>query len=131
MSTAECPVHRSVRGALRTRLLDIAGTPGSRSAARAVRSADGRSESVGESRSRVILDRWKLQPSDLQFEVRTAEGGVVGRADFVWEGHRLVGEFDELREDAIREEGRGVVRWTWGDLHRPDRFSARVRRRTG
>jgi hypothetical protein len=136
---------------LRTRLFDIAGAPGSRSATRAVLFADGRSESVGESRSRVILHRWKLAPSALQFEVRTAAGGVIGRTDFAWEEHRLVGEFDgrikygrllrpgqdagdvvfreKEREDAIRDEGWGVVRWTWADLHRPDRFAAKVRRR--
>ncbi|SNR42109.1 type IV toxin-antitoxin system AbiEi family antitoxin domain-containing protein [Blastococcus mobilis] len=139
------------RDALRARLLDIAGAPGSRSAARAVLFADGRSESVGESRSRVILHRWKLAPSALQFEVRSADGGVIGRTDFAWEEHRLIGEFDgrikygrllrpgedagdavfreKRREDAIRDEGWGVIRWTWSDLHRPDSFAARVRRR--
>jgi hypothetical protein len=138
---------------LRTRLLDIVGTPGSRSAARAVRAADGRSESVGESRSRVILDRWKLTPSALQFEIRAGDGRLIGRTDFAWEDRRLVGEFDgrvkhgrflhpgedagdavfreKRREDEIRDEGWGVVRWTWSDLQRPDRFAARVRRRMG
>ena len=137
--------------ALRTRLLDIAGTPGSRSAARAVQAADGRSESVGESRSRVVLDRWKLTPSALQFEVRSADGRLIGRTDFAWEEHRLVGEFDgrvkygrflrpgehagdavfreKEREDSIRDEGWGVVRWTWSDLQRPHLVAARVRRR--
>jgi very-short-patch-repair endonuclease len=135
---------------LRTRLFDISGTPGSRSAARAVLAADGRSESVGESRSRVILTRWKLAPSALQFEVRSPLGAVIGRTDFAWEEHRLVGEFDgrikygrllrpgqdagdavfaeKRREDAIRDEGWGVIRWIWPDLDRPDRFAARVRR---
>ncbi|CAA9217064.1 MAG: hypothetical protein AVDCRST_MAG57-383 [uncultured Blastococcus sp.] len=138
---------------LRTRLFDIAGTRGSRSAARAVQFADGRSESVGESRSRVILDRWKLAPSALQFEVRSADGGLVGRTDFAWEEQRLLGEFDgrvkygrllrpgqepgdavfeeKRREDAVRDEGWGVVRWVWSDLARPDRLAARVRRRLG
>jgi len=137
--------------ALRARLFDIAGAPGSRSAARAVLFADGRSESVGESRSRVILHRWNLAPSALQFEVRSAGGGVIGRTDFAWEEHRLVGEFDgrikygrllqpgqdagdavfreKRREDAIRDEGWGVTRWSWSDLHRPDRLAARIRRR--
>jgi len=137
--------------ALRTRLLDIAGTPGSRSAARAVHAADGRSGSVGESRSRVILNRWKLPPSALQFEVRSGAGRLIGRTDFAWEEHRLVGEFDRRvkygrfrrpgedagdavfrekgREDSIRDEGWGVVRWTWSDLRQPHRVAARVRRR--
>jgi very-short-patch-repair endonuclease len=99
----------------------------------------------------VILHRWKLPPSALQFEVRSADGALIGRTDFAWEEHRLVGEFDgrlkygrllqpgqdagdavfreKQREDAIRDEGWGVIRWTWPDLHRPDRFAARVRRR--
>ena len=136
---------------LRRRLFDIAGAPGSRSAARAVHFADGRSESVGESRSRVILHRWKLGPSDLQFEVRTDAGAVIARTDFAWAEHRLLGEFDgrvkygrllrpgqdagdavfreKVREDAVRDEGWGVIRWTWADLHRPDRLAARLRRR--
>jgi hypothetical protein len=138
-------------GALRTRLLDIAGTPGSRSAARAVQAADGRSGSVGESRSRVLLNRWRLPPSALQFEVRSGDGRLIGRTDFAWEEHRLVGEFDRRvtygrfrrpgedpgdavfrekgREDSIRDEGWGVVRWTWSDLRQPHRVAARVRRR--
>ena len=135
---------------LRARLMDIVGTPGSRSASRVVAAADERSESVGESRSRVILHRWKLAPSALQFEVRSDAGLVVARTDFAWEEERLVGEFDgrvkygrllrpgqdagdavfeeKRREDAIRDERWGVVRWVWADLQRPDRLAARVRR---
>jgi hypothetical protein len=47
---------------LTARLADIAGTSGSRAAARAVAFADGRSESVGESRSRVLFRRLGLPP---------------------------------------------------------------------
>jgi hypothetical protein len=136
--------------ALRGRLFDIAGTPGSRSAARAVTAADGRSESVGESRSRVIMHRWKLAPSALQFEIRSGDGALVGRTDFAWESDRLVGEFDgritygrllrpgqepgdavfaeKRREDVIRDENWGVIRWVWAELRRPDRLAARIRR---
>jgi hypothetical protein len=135
---------------LRTRLFDIAGTPGSRSAARAVLFADGRSASVGESRSRVILQRWKQPPSALQFDVLAGDGRLIGRSDFAWEADRLLGEFDgrikygrllrpgqdpgdavfaeKLREDEMRDEGWGVLRWIWSDLGRPDRLAARVRR---
>ncbi|HEV7213071.1 MAG TPA: type IV toxin-antitoxin system AbiEi family antitoxin domain-containing protein [Blastococcus sp.] len=138
---------------LRTRLFDSAGVPGSRSAARAVKFADSRSESVGESRSRVILQRWKLAPSALQFEVRSADGSFVARSDFAWEQQRVVGEFDgrvkygrllrpgqdagdavyqeKRREDAIRDEGWGVIRWGWADLRRADHVAARVRRALG
>jgi hypothetical protein len=131
---------------LRRRLMDIVGTPGSRAAARAVAFADDRSESVGESRSRVVLHRWGLPPSDLQFPVL----GGDARVDFVWEEQRLVGEFDgrvkygrllrpgqdpgdavfeeKRREDEIRDEGWGVIRWVWGELAVPHRFAARIRR---
>jgi hypothetical protein len=135
---------------LRLRLMDIVGTPGSRAAARAIAFADERSESVGESRSRVILHRWGLPASGLQFEVLRSDGSSIGRTDFVWEEQRLVGEFDgrikygrllrpgqtpgdavfeeKRREDEIRDEGWGVLRWVWGELAVPHRLAGRVRR---
>jgi hypothetical protein len=138
------------RADLQIRLFDIAGTPGSRSAARAVAFADGRSESVGESRSRVVLHRWGLAPSAIQFEVIRDDGSLIGRTDFVWEDRKVVGEFDgrvkygrllrpgqdpgdavfeeKRREDEIRGEGWGVIRWIWADLGTAHRFAARVRR---
>lgn len=131
---------------LRDRLFDIVGTPGSRAAARVVAFADGRSESVGESRSRVVLHRWGLPPTHLQFGV-VGGGTVIARTDFAWEDRRVIGEFDgrvkygrllragqdavfaeKRREDAVRDEGWGVVRWTWDDLAVPHRLAGRVRR---
>jgi len=131
----------------------IAGSPGSRAAARAVRFADGKSESVGESRSRVLLHRLGLAPSAHQFGIHEPQGEFVAQADFVWEEQRLVGEFDgrvkygrllrpgqdpgdavfeeKKREDAIRDEGYSVVRWIWGELQRPVRLGARVERALG
>jgi hypothetical protein len=35
---------------------------------------------------------------------------------------------EKRREDAIRDEGRRVVRWTWSDLDHLDRLGQRVRR---
>ncbi|NEM05331.1 hypothetical protein [Geodermatophilus normandii] len=123
---------------LQERLGRMVGTRGARSAARAVAFADGRSESVGESRSRVLLHRLGLAPSGLQHAVHTADGVLLGRADFVWERERLLGEFDgqvkygrllrpgqepgdavfeeKRREDAMRGEGWGMVRWTWDEI---------------
>jgi hypothetical protein len=152
--TLDAALHRKVLQLtdLRTRLMDIVGTPGSRSAARAVAFADGRSESVGESRSRVILHRWGLAPTGLQFDVLRDDGSSIGRTDFVWEEQRVVGEFDgrikygrllrpgqtpgdavfeeKRREDAIRDEGWRVVRWVWSELPAAHRIAARVRRAT-
>lgn len=133
---------------LRGRLLDIVGTPGSRAAARAIAFADHRSESVGESRSRVVLHSLGLAPSCLQREIRSPSGLLVGRADFSWDRQRVVGEFDgrikygrllrpgqdpgdavfaeKQREDAMRDEDWGVVRWVWSELLAPRRLGARV-----
>jgi len=101
--------------------------------------ADGRSESVGESRSRVAIARAGLPAPDLQVEwYAAADGRFLGRSDFGWRERRTVGEFDgrikygrlvppgrqpgdvvfqeKRREDLIRGEGITVVRWTWAEL---------------
>lgn len=142
---------------LRAVLLSSAGRPGLAAARRACRMLDGRSESAGESLSRVTLHRIGLPPSDLQHEVRDATGALVGRCDFVWEEHRTLGEFDgrskygrllrpghrpedvlwaeKQREDALRDLGWQVVRWTWSDLDREvllaDRLHRAFRRAAG
>ena len=135
---------------LAARLEDIGGTSGGRAAARAVAFADGRSESVGESRSRVLMRRLGLPPSTIQLEIAVVTGPSPTRVDFAWEEARLVGEFDgrvkygrlllpgqdpgdavfreKRREDAIRDENWGVVRWTWGELVPGDVVGNRVRR---
>ncbi|WP_037186472.1 type IV toxin-antitoxin system AbiEi family antitoxin domain-containing protein [Rhodococcus sp. UNC23MFCrub1.1] len=92
---------------------------------------DRASESVGESRSRVYLDRHGLPRPRLQVEI--VVDGRVYRPDFLWDN--VIGEFDgmvkytgggeatetvmiaeKLREDALRAAGWIVVRWTWADL---------------
>lgn len=150
--TLDAALHQGVlrHDVLRERLFDLAGTPGSRAATRAVAFADGRSESVGESRSRVLLHRWGVAPTTLQHEIRGVDGLLVARTDFAWEEHGLVGEFDgrvkygrllrpgqdpgdavfeeKRREDAVRDEGWRMVRWVWTDLSPGHRLAARVRR---
>lgn len=124
------------------------GLPGSRSMARVIRFADGRSESVGESRSRVMMHRAGLPSPDLQLEVRDSAGATIGRTDFAWRAGRLLGEFDgrvkygrllrpgqdagdvvfreKQREDALRDTGARVIRWVWGDLDHPARTAGRI-----
>jgi hypothetical protein len=75
---------------------------------------------------------------------------MVGRTDFCWEVHRTLGEFDgrikygrllrpgqdasdvvfdeKRREDALRDLGWQVVRWTWDDLGSPSRLAERISR---
>jgi len=126
------------------------GTRGTRSARRVLRAADHRSESVGESRSRALMIDAGLPLPDLQMEVRRADGQWIGRCDMGWRDERLLGEFDgrikygrllrpgqdpgdavfeeKLREDALRDEGWGMVRWVWAELARPAALVQRWRR---
>ena len=116
----------------------LAGRRGGPRARRVVSFADGRSESVGESRSRVAIVRSGLPEPVLQWEVRDRNRRLLGRADFGWPEHKVAGEFDgrlkygrlvlpgqtagdvyyeeKRREDAMRTVLRTVVRWGWDDL---------------
>ena len=88
-----------------------------------------------------------LQVPDVQVEVRTDDGRLLDRCDVGWREHGLLGEFDgrvkygrlfrpgqepgdavfeeKRREDAIRAEGWGMVRWVWADLSAPAALVAR------
>ncbi|MGW3483393.1 hypothetical protein [Rhodococcus indonesiensis] len=108
---------------------------------------DGRSESVGESLSRLRMARCGLPRPELQHEVVVRDGRRY-RVDFFWETEGVVGEFDgagkysdrrdlvaeKHREDALRDLGLEVVRWTWADLERFDvvaeRFARAVARKS-
>jgi hypothetical protein len=128
----------------------VAGAPGSRAAQRVARFANGLSESVGESRSRVMMHRAGLPAPELQVEVTAADGRALGRSDFGWHRGQLLGEFDgrlkygrllkpgetpgdavfdeKAREDALRDGGSRVVRWTWAELAEPTIVVERIRR---
>lgn len=147
---ADAALHRRLvaHEDVRRRMFDLVGIPGTRAAARVVAFADARSESVGESRSRVILHRVGVTPPTLQLRIGTVLGEC--RVDFAWDQERVVGEFDgqikygrllrpgqdagqavfdeKRREDAIRDENWGVVRWTWRELASPLALGQRVQR---
>ncbi len=130
-------------------LSDLTGFRGIRKAWRAATFADGRSESVGESSSRVILVDAGLPRPTLQYEVWD-DNRKIARCDFAWEEFCTVGEFDgmikygrllkpgqsvsdvivaeKLREDAIRDAGWQVVRWIWADLSDPTHLAHRLHR---
>jgi hypothetical protein len=123
---------------------------GIRTAHQMIAFADAGAESVGESRSRVLMAREGLPTPELQFPVVGRTGAVVARTDFRWRGFNTVGEFDgaekygralrpgqragdvvfqeKLREDRIRELGFTVVRWTWGELDDPPALADKIRR---
>lgn len=139
-------------------LARMRGIPGSRKAADLVSFADAGAASVGESRSRVALARLGLPRPVLQLEIRDQDGRRIAITDFGWPEEGVVGEFDgrvkygrllrpgqqagdavfeeKRREDAIRDTGWEVARWTWGDLDdrgvigaRLDRARSRAARR--
>jgi hypothetical protein len=115
---------------------------GVRTAARAVAFADGLSESVGESRLRILLADLGLPPPTLQATITDRSGDFVARVDFLLAHWGVVVEFDgtgkyvdraalvaeKIREDRIRDLGFQVVRATWPDLTAPAAFAARLRR---
>ena len=122
-----------------------AGRDGVGTARAALASADGRSESVGESVSRVRLAEAGLPLPELQLNVFNDLGAWVARCDFGWEELGVLGEFDgkvkyrgtpdevaqavmreKRREARLRELGWIVVRWDWGDLADPSGLRRRV-----
>jgi hypothetical protein len=153
-------LHRGLvdRGTILDRLESMRDWPGTCNAGRVAEFADGRSESVGESRTRVAFELVGLPRPDLQRLITTPDGKIVGRSDFLFDGLWTIGEFDgrvkygrllkpgeapgdvvwreKQREDRIRDLGYEVGRIIWSDLSdRPavaERFRAafaRARRR--
>ena len=123
--------------------------PGSRRLQIVARLADGRSGSVGESRTRYLFWRAGLPAPQLQFDVYD-EAGLAGTCDFAWPEAGLLGEFDgrvkyqrylrqgetpsdavfreKQREDRIRRAtGWRVVRLTWDMLGTPGQTAEYVR----
>lgn len=117
----------------------------------AVRFADGRAESVGESRSRYLCYAHGLPAPELQFHVYDDAGRLLGISDMAWIDQHLLAEFDgkikygrllktgeepgdavfreKQREDALREAtGFSMVRLTWRDLYRGPETAERIRR---
>ena len=130
-------------GASRERALGMLGDmytwPGIPGVARILKFADGRAESVGESRLRVSLHLLGLHGFEPQVELRAPDGRFLGRGDLVDKTRRILLEFDgrskygidgndprqQLWEEKVREDeirrilGYQVVRIYWYHLSRP------------
>jgi hypothetical protein len=148
--TADAALHRRLvdRAALVEAVERSSNRRGNTAARRVVAFADARSESPGESRSRVALQRAGLPMPVLQYAVRRGNTWVA-RVDFGWPELRTVGEFDGVakygrllrpgqtaadavveekrREDAIRDTGLRVRRWGWDDLDNFGPVATRLR----
>ena len=112
---------------------------------------DPRSESPGESMSRVVFAEHRIPVPEPQYEVFDSMGRFVARSDFGWEAWRTLGEFDgkqkygrlllkpgqtpedalfeeKRREDLLRDLGWQIVRWIWADLFAPAAMLQRLNR---
>lgn len=130
------------RSALESAAEAVHGWPASSKATCALAWADGRSESVGESLTRVHLTAAGIMTTP-QVEIRDRSGAFVARSDLGVDGTRVLIEFDgkvkyadggadalfaeKRREDRLRRLGFIVVRVVWADLYRPAQLVARVR----
>jgi very-short-patch-repair endonuclease len=120
----------------------VAGWPRSGRVRSMLALADGRSESVGESRLRLHLAALGISVVP-QVVIRDEMGDFVARVDLWVEGTGVVVEFDgrvkyaeggadvlfaeKRREDRLRRLGYVVVRVVWADLFRPERVVAWIR----
>lgn len=114
--------------------------PGGLAASRVVSFADGRSKSLGESRSRIMIHRAGLPTPELQVEILDQEKHLAD-ADFGFRRHRVVGQYDGkprhtgasdaaevVRVESARLQAAGwsVVRWMWVDLDNPGEVIANL-----
>ena len=120
-------------------LSQLGSIRGVRLAARALPLLDGLRETPLESWSFAAFVSWNIPLPTMQREVFD-DDGLIGRVDFYWPEHRLVGESDgrlkyeakgalyeeKRREDRLRAMGLSVVRWGWSDLAR-DQEALRTR----
>jgi hypothetical protein len=138
--TADSALHLDPRliGPIGELASQFAYVPGSGQGRKAIKLADGRAESPGESVTRVQFYRYRIPMPELQYAVVNHRGEVAGEADFYWEDARHLGEFDgkvkylkflrpgespsdcvfreKRREDAMRAGLRGMSRFAWADV---------------
>ncbi|MDX2974698.1 type IV toxin-antitoxin system AbiEi family antitoxin domain-containing protein [Kribbella solani] len=121
----------------------IAYWPGSAAARKALSFGNGLSESVGESRMRVLMYEHGLPRPRLQTEYRD-RFGLIGRVDFDFEGYDTAVEFDgalkygggspdvlvreKRREDRLRALGLIVIRTDWTDFDHPAQLATNMLR---
>jgi hypothetical protein len=116
-----------------------------------LRLADGRSESVGETRARDLCRRHRLPAPVPQYPIHDEHGRIVAYVDLAWPQHGVFLEFDgRIKYGALLQEGETptdvvlrekrreeliceltgwrCIRITWADLAYPARTAARIHR---
>ncbi|WP_151525871.1 DUF559 domain-containing protein [Serinicoccus kebangsaanensis] len=102
---------------------------------RSIELVDARTESPGETRTRLLLLGLGFTPVP-QVVIRDAQGDFIGRVDFLLAGTKVVVEFDGMakygsaedlaaekrRELRLQRAGYVVVRLVWADLAHPERI---------
>lgn len=148
---ADYALHRQMTSpaALRQALQEAGRVPGISRARTVVRLADGRAESVGETRARLICVDAGIAVTP-QVEVRDGAGFLIARMDLGLDGLPLGIEFDgrgkysdyldpdaepddkywqeKVRKELVEDQGRILVPVYWDMLDRPRSTVARIRR---
>lgn len=102
---------------------------------RSIELVDARTESPGETRTRLIMLGLGFTPVP-QVVIRDKQGAFIGRVDFLIAGTKVVVEFDGMtkyasaqdladekrRELRLQRAGYVVVRLVWADLAHPERI---------
>jgi hypothetical protein len=135
---------------LRARYAAMTQWPGTLITDLVLRLADGRSESVGETRARYLVWSQGLPPPEVNYPIYDGHGRVIARVDLAWPELGLFLEFDgkvkyqkllkdgedpsdvvvreKRREEMIcRLTGWRCVRIVWADLYRPEATAAEIR----
>ena len=145
-------LHRQMveLAALRARYASMAQWPNTLITDLVLRLADGRSESVGETRARYLVWSQGLPPPEVNYPIYDENGREVARVDLAWPAYGLFLEFDgkvkyerllkdgekasdvvfreKQREDMIRRlTGWRCIRLVWADLYTPELTAARIR----
>jgi hypothetical protein len=135
---------------LRQRYADMLRWPRTLATDLVLRLADGRSESVGETRARFLCWSQHLPAPVPNFPILNALGVEIARVDLAWPELSVFLEFDgRVKYESRRREGESVtdcvlrekqreslicevtgwrcIRITWADLYRPAEVAARIR----
>lgn len=146
---ADAALHRGLvqTSALADVVASCASWPGVTALRAALPILDAKSESPGESLTRLLLIELGF-PCTSQEDIHDARDRLIGRVDFLIDQEYVAVEFDgavkyveddanprpntvlfqeKLREDALRDAGYEVVRLSWADLRDPDGVRRRIR----